>query len=68
MARQVEEDTEKCAVGWLTVEGRYRGGLSMEPPSMALPWPKYRRWDTPHEIDISRSMMNKILHHEFERN
>ena len=47
-----------------TFEGRYRGGLSMELPSMVQVW----QVDIPHEIDITCSMMNKILYHELQRN
>jgi len=36
----------------------------MELPPMV----QVREEDIPHEIDISFSMMNKILYHELERN
>jgi len=36
----------------------------MELPSML----QVREVDIPHEIDISCSMMNNILHHALERN
>lgn len=47
-----------------TFEGRYRGGLSTELPSTV----QVQAVDIPQQIDISCSMMNKILYHKIERN